>query len=480
MGTTTIALTGNTFIAQSVRRNAHPRFLQTVDLLRAADVTLANLECTIPDPDTPPAFVAGHGWAATYMAGTPDMLDDLRFMGIDAVCAANNHVSDFGDAGVLSTVQALRAAGLPFTGIGASLTEATQPGYIDTPAGLRVAFVAACDWGPRGALGLGFPWPMGVLASDEQPPFRSRPGLNLLRYSAVAHVTRAQLENLRTMSRELGWEQDKTYRRLGFWRSHPLVGSASNLDVEQDTEDQVWFLGRKFVVDDAPGQHTEPCAEDLDRLFKAVREARRQADIVLVGLHDQSHGEDGVHGYVSAFSHGAIDAGADVFFNNGASFGGVEIYRDKPILHGLPGLFLQTEAVREIPLSQRLRYGLDADSTAADYLDIRSRRARQAFAEGGPLGARLQGAGGSAVHLCVFDDLARLREIRVQPVEPLGGTQFSDDAATPTPRFRKQLPLLAERGSDVEERVLAHAAGESAALGTETTVEDGQLVIRFA
>lgn len=477
---TSIALTGNTYIAQPIRRQTNPRFLQTVDFLRAADVTLTNLECTLPDPGTPPAMVAGHGWAATYMVGGTSMLDDLEFLGVDAVCAANNHVSDFGDDGIRATVRALREKGLPYAGIGASLAEATRAGYVDAPSGLRVAFVVACDWGPRGAQGLNFPWPMGVMASDEQPPFASRPGLNLLRYESVSHVTKAQLEELRTISAELGWEQDKIYRRNGFWRSHPLVGAHTNLGVEVDSEDEVWFLGRRFVADDEPRrQETIACQEDLDRLYTAVREARRQADIVLVGLHDQSHGENGLHDYVSTFARGAIDAGADVFFNNGGSFGGVELYRGKPILHGLPGLFLQTEAVLDIPTSEMARYGMPPGSTPADFLDLRGERARQAFAEGGPLGELLQGAGGSAVHVCTFDEHAELTEIRVQPLEPLGGTQFAVDESVPVPRFRRQLPLMAEIGSPAAERILGHAVKTSEALGTDVAVRDGQVVVHI-
>src|SRR5579871_6429568 len=121
---TTVALLGNTFMAHRVSRYHDPAFLQVVDRLRETDVVLANLECAVPDPDDPPAFVAGGGASATHMIGTPEMLEDLKYVGIDAVCAANNHVSDFGDPGILSTTRHLREADLPYAGIGASLTEA--------------------------------------------------------------------------------------------------------------------------------------------------------------------------------------------------------------------------------------------------------------------------------------------------------------------------------------------------------------------
>jgi poly-gamma-glutamate synthesis protein (capsule biosynthesis protein) len=477
-GETTVALTGNTFIAQPIRRLTHPRFRQTVEFLRACDITLTNLECAIPAPDTPPAFVAGGGWGATYMMGTPSMIDDLRYMGIDAVCAANNHVSDFGDVGILDTVRHLGSKDMPFAGIGASLTEATQAGYVDSATGLRVAFIVACDWGPRGGQGLNFPWPVGYLPSDDASPFRPRPGVNLLRYETVSHVSTAQLEQLRSMSRELGWEQDKIFRRNGFSRSHPLVGLTTNVGVERDSDTEVWFLGRKFVADDRPGHHTVACEEDLQRLYRHIREARRQADIVCVGLHDQSHGED-VHGYIDTFAHGAIDAGADVYFNNGGSHMGIELYRGKPIIYGLPSLFLQTEAVLNVPSSEMARFGLPAQSTAADFLDARAEAARRAMAEGGHFGRMLESAGGSAVHVCVFDENACVKEIRIQPLEPLGGTIFQAEGPQPVPRFRRQLPLMPEAGNPVAARVLDHAVAASAVHGTEVEIRDGIGVVKM-
>ena len=167
----TIALVGNTFFVGSLQEIDEARFLQLRELLRAASVTSRISRSAIPDPRTPPAFVAGSGWGATYMVGNPTMLDDLRYLGVDAVCAANNHVSDFGDAGIVSTASHLAEHGFPYAGIGASLRESSQAGFVETPRGLRIAFVVACDWGPRGSQGLGFPWPAGYLGSDDGHPF---------------------------------------------------------------------------------------------------------------------------------------------------------------------------------------------------------------------------------------------------------------------------------------------------------------------
>ncbi len=475
---TTVALTGNLFLAQPINRNQNERFLRVVDLLRAADVTLTNLECSIPKSDQPPAYMAGMGWAATYMVGTAEMLDDLKYLGIDGVCAANNHVADFGEAGILSTISHLKRARLPYAGIGASMSEATDAGYVETPTGLRVAFIAVCDWGPRGSLGLNFPWPAGYLPSDDAPPFRPRPGVNLLRYDVVSHVTLDQLNHLRRISGDLGWEPDKIYRRNGFNRAHPLVGLTTNLGAEIDSDTEFYFMGRKFQASQSPGYHTVPCQEDLDRLYKHIREARRQADIVCVALHDQSHGER-VHDYVDIFAHGAIEAGADIYFNNGGTHMGIEIYKEKAIIYGIPSFFLQTEAVTHVPSSEMARFQLAPDSTAADFLDKRAEGTARAFEEAGQLSPTREGARGSAVHLCVFDQKARLREIRIQPLEPLGGTVFALDQNLGVPRFRKQLPMMPDPGNPVVERVLRHASEMSKPFGTKVEIHDGVGVVTF-
>jgi poly-gamma-glutamate capsule biosynthesis protein CapA/YwtB (metallophosphatase superfamily) len=471
---TTLALTGNTYFPQAVSRFEHVRFKQVVEFVRSTDVAITNLECSIPDAASPPAFVAGAGWAATYLAGTPDLLQELRFLGFDAVCAANNHVSDFGDSGILATIRRLREAQLPFAGIGASLAEASQAAYIDAPTGLRIALISVCDWGPRGRMGLNFPWPHGYMPSDDGPLFTPRPGVNLLRYEAVSQVARDQLDTLRQISASLGWERDKAFRRSGFWRSHPLVGMTTNIGVEVDSETEFYFLGRKFVVGDRPSQQTVLCQDDLDRVYRQIREARRQADVVCVSLHDQSQGE-AVHDYIRVFAHGAIDAGADVYFSNGGSHRGVELYKGKALIYGQPGFFLQTEAVTHVPSSAMLRYGLPADSTAADFLDARERRKDFAFHEaGGGPGQSIEGAGGTVIHVCVFNEDARLVEIRLQPLETMGGNILrTDDQDGPVRRFLRGLPLMPEPGSGVAHRVLNHSAECSRPYGTDVAISDG-------
>jgi hypothetical protein len=120
------------------------------------------------------------------------------------------------------------------------------------------------------------------------------------------------------------------------------------------------------------------------------------------------------------------------------------------------------------------RFGLSPDSTAADFLDTRAESAQRAFAEGGGLNRGLVAAqAGSAIYVCVFDDQGRLTEIRIQPLEPMGGTIFSADRTMSVPRYRRGLPLMPEPGSPTIQNVLKFATEVSTPLGTEVTARDG-------
>src|SRR5438309_7018298 len=77
-----------------------PGFLKFVELVHSADLACANLECAIVDGDEWPAYGSGMGWAGSYLGAPPSMIDELKFLGISALYAANNHVADFGELGI--------------------------------------------------------------------------------------------------------------------------------------------------------------------------------------------------------------------------------------------------------------------------------------------------------------------------------------------------------------------------------------------
>ena len=455
----TLALTANAYIQNPVSVHREPGFLGLVELLRGADAAIANVECVIQDEENWPAFWAGMAWEGTpltSMSAPPTMVDDLRFMGIKAVTAANNHVGDFGEAGILSTVKHLKRGGIPYAGIGASMTQAAQPCYVETSNG-RVALIAAADWGPKQQMEIPAPWPAGYMPTDERPPFRSRPGINLLRYAPIFEVERDAFDQLRSISRAFGWEKGKAKRRVGAHRGVPLMGTM--LGWEKDTETEFFFMGRKFVLGEDFGFSTVPYEEDLERLYKQIREARQQADVVVVALHDQSHGE---HDYINIFAHGAIDAGADVYFNNGGTHRGIEIYKGKMILYGQSSLYLQNDQITKVPSAMMRRVGLGPDDTASDFLRARAgdrgRDEEPQFS-----------AAGSMIHRVELDERANVREITVHPV--WYGPGFASGG-------RKGVPQLAEPGSEVFNRVVNRTVERCKPFGTQVEIRDDRAVIR--
>jgi poly-gamma-glutamate capsule biosynthesis protein CapA/YwtB (metallophosphatase superfamily) len=454
---TAIALTGNVYLEHPVSHYRMERFQPVVDFLRGCDATLTNMECAIEDGEDWPAYMAGTGWSATYMAGKPSMVDDLHYLGIDAVYAANNHVGDFGEAGILTTIKHLRNRNMPFAGIGASLTEATEACYFDTPNGRRVAVISALDWGPRGIMDMDFPWPWGQMPSDDGPPYRRRPGVSLLRYNAQTTVDEQTFKELRRASEYLGWDEAKAWRRAGASRDHALSGPYM-IDWEQDTDDEFFFMGRKFVKGDGPGLSTSLVLEDADRIYKYIRDARRQADFVVVALHDQSHG-NGVHQHIHTFAHGAIDAGADIYLNTGGLPRGIEIYNGKVIIYGQPGLFLQNDQVTHVPSSALPLMNLAPDATTSDFLDARE--------QGTAGGRRFDIGRGTVVNVVVFDEEGRVSELRIQPLDVSDG-----------PRFRRGVPLWPAEDDDLASDTISRVATRSAEFGTKVEMVDGIGIVK--
>jgi poly-gamma-glutamate capsule biosynthesis protein CapA/YwtB (metallophosphatase superfamily) len=450
----TVALTADTLIARKVSVNRDEGFLDVVKVLRDADVTFTNAECLFQNGEDSPAFIAGGGRGGTYMASPPYCIDELRWMGINLISVANNHSADFGEAGILTNNRYLDEAGMAHAGTGANLTLATAPAYLDTGAG-RVALIAAFDWGPHGIASgdLPYPVPMGVLGADPSPAFpKGRAGVNLIRFETVHQVDADSLKALRRISQELKWDAAKAERTGGGGWDLPIVG-ATAIGGEQDTDKLFHFMGTKFELADRFGMYTVPHQPDLERNYKWIREARRQADWVIVSMHN--HGArrtaDEPADHVGQFARGAIDAGADIFVAHGSvRDGGIELYKDKPIIHGMRGLIMQNSQVTKIPLEMMERWGLDWDDTVADLHEARERRISSVVSSGIE----------STVTVVRFKN-GELSEVRVVPIE-LGGRNL--------PRPRRGMPRLVEAGSEQADRILKRIAKLSQPFGTRLRV----------
>ena len=73
----------------------------------------------------------------------PANVQCLRTAGVDACALANNHVLDWGRAGLLETLAVLRAAGLRCAGAGIDAQQAAAPALLPGPDGTRTLLFAA-------------------------------------------------------------------------------------------------------------------------------------------------------------------------------------------------------------------------------------------------------------------------------------------------------------------------------------------------
>lgn len=104
----------------------------------AADITVSNLEGPITAQGT------RHPTKPIVFRGKPRNIAGLVHAGIDVVSLANNHIIDYGLAGMRETQESLAANGIAYSGAGANSDEAYQPVFRQQ-SGVNVAFLAACD-----------------------------------------------------------------------------------------------------------------------------------------------------------------------------------------------------------------------------------------------------------------------------------------------------------------------------------------------
>jgi poly-gamma-glutamate synthesis protein (capsule biosynthesis protein) len=90
---------------------------------------------------------------------------------IDVCNLANNHVLDFGRAGLLETIEVLRAAGIQTVGAGADIQEARAPARVPTGAGGAVVVFGLGDSSSGVPYGWGAgPWRAGINALASLSP----------------------------------------------------------------------------------------------------------------------------------------------------------------------------------------------------------------------------------------------------------------------------------------------------------------------
>jgi poly-gamma-glutamate capsule biosynthesis protein CapA/YwtB (metallophosphatase superfamily) len=143
----TLALTGDVMLGRLVsdvivrRGYAYP-WGDMLPALRSADLLCVNLECALTRVTE---RWQGDRWKPFFFRAEPQAVETLRIGGVSFASLANNHIIDFGTAGLLETQDVLTKAGIAHAGAGTNLVSASAPAVIQV-RGWRVAVVAFADY----------------------------------------------------------------------------------------------------------------------------------------------------------------------------------------------------------------------------------------------------------------------------------------------------------------------------------------------
>jgi poly-gamma-glutamate capsule biosynthesis protein CapA/YwtB (metallophosphatase superfamily) len=421
---------GDCIITRRVSKLADRDFLELVDLVQGVDSAFANLELTTPRQPLVPFSEFGGG----HSAAEPFVLDELKGMGLDLFGLAHNHAVDYTFAGLVDTLDELRARDMAAAGAGRNLGEARSPAYLDTPAG-RVALVACAST-----------FMASAQAAEARTDVDGRPGISPLRHDTAFVVTAEQLESLRAIDEALG--------TAAVVRRHKAFGVMPERDPEA-----YMFLDRAFKVGEAPAVSTRCSPKDLDGIGRWIADARRQASLVVVGMHCHEGERTDSNSptpaeFVVEATHRFIDDGADVFVGHGPHMlRGIEIYKGKPIFYSLGNFFFMLETIGPWPSEMYEQQELGPNATPADVMDQWS-GTEEGGAKGFHKDARFWQ---SVLPVCRYDGHA-LRSIDLYPIE-LGLAR---------PRPQRGVPRLAalEEGREI----LLNLAALSTPFGTAIDV----------
>ena len=439
-GAISMTLAGDALITRRFAAHREPSFLGLAELFRASEVGFVNLEGTVRTlTEGTPSLTNG-----LHMTIPPAALQDLTWFGVNLVSCSNNHAGEYGEGGILATVRHLEGSGIVHAGIGANLTQAASPGYLDTAQG-RVGLVSASSsfhpWRP---------------ASDQGNELPGRPGINPLGHRKTYHVDHQAFEEFRRVSRGLGFEKE---------REQVKRHTTQPLHFESETAKALEIFGAQIVESDGFDVTSEVNRRDAEENLRWIGEAKRQSDWVVFSLHSHeinfrtamtvdnlSEAEEPAD-FVHDFAHAAIDAGADVFVGHGRQVPyGIEIYKDRPIFYGLGCLFMEYETARFFPKERYQAFKLPADTTPGQFID--------AFTGGGTRAhAGHRNFWENIVVQCSFAG-GKFKAAKIYPV----------DLGFGRPRSQRGRPVLADR--QIGGRILERVRRLSQRYGTDMKIAD--------
>ena len=402
-------------------------FAQIKNYLMQGDVRFFNMETTVCQD----CYAATHS-GGTWMRTSPDVLEDALEYGFNVTTSANNHCMDYAYDGFLQTLENFKKLRLPQCGGGRNLAEASRPVYLDTPSGRAAIIGCTVSYSP------------GAEAGEQSRDLPGRPGINPVRTEKVVYVEKGELECLTRIA-----EKTKL-------NAYQKILQAEGYQ-PPDAPDSIRFCDTKFRVGEPHISYTLS-EYDMARIERAIQDAKFQADVVLVSIHNHSitgTSKEEPPEFLVEFAHRCIDAGAHAILGHGPHLlQAVEIYKGLPIFYSLGDFVLQLENCEILPDDYYRKYGLTPDAGIYEVFKTRTKDFT--------VGLQYQRTMMEAVIPYFEIEDGKLRHLEMIPIELGFGMKHSQIG---WPRVSR------------DEGILQRLIDLSAPFGTKMRIADGKLLV---
>lgn len=322
---------GDVFISRSLPESGYEGFDEISSLLHEHDFRFCNLETTVHANEGYPSLFPGGGWAMAH----PRALQSVKKYGFNALSIANNHAMDYCHKGLEATLHYLDESDIPHAGAGLNLAEASSPVYVECSEG-RVALIAITssfhDSDAAGSQGLTMP---------------GRPGVNPLRHKAIYELTPELYEKVLEIGEATGMNDTLNWSEANGYRQASDNAKLRTLEFRKGLENK---------------RMATPLDQDMRRMEVAIKEARTQADCVVVSVHSHQFNSQDEYpdDFIVQFCRSCIDQGAHIVFGHGSHIlRGIETHGEGVIFYGLGDFILQNETVEKLPADFYEKYAVD-------------------------------------------------------------------------------------------------------------------------
>lgn len=292
----------------------------------SADLSCVNLESVIGNFDQDAAS-KGKRW---LLQSPPEAINALKSLGIDLVSLANNHIRDWGDQGVDSTLKELASANILTVGAGTENTS-REPVIIEKK-GIKIGTLAYTSV-------------TGSFVNNFLPDNDAVKPLN------VAQGDEWIWEKRTWEWSGTDWSMPKGEYRIGeVWNIYTEVKSRLSLNLQTE----IWRSLTKTYpeLQNWVARHGQNGAAQWKTIesVKEIKELREEADIVVVQLHSGFQFKTSPSTVLINAAHAAIDAGADIVIGHHPHvLQGMEWYKGRLIVYSLGNMVFDQNFLETFP-----------------------------------------------------------------------------------------------------------------------------------